>query len=82
MKVLKKAKAKSRVIASDVAVTKYNRETWFAVPVGGGLYQVSTQHWGYKGLYPAENLSVVFGSTHRVEWVSEGVKVVKALIPL
>ena len=82
MKVLKIAKAKSRVVTSGVATTKYNGDTWFAVPVRGGLYKLSTQHWGYKGLYPAENLGVVFASTHRVGWALQGIKAVKALIPL
>ena len=61
MKVLKIAKAKSRTTSSTVAVSNYNNDTWFAIPVKGGLYHVSTQTWGFRGYYIRESLKGIFG---------------------
>lgn len=61
MKVLKNAKSKSRCVASTVIATKYNGETWFAVPTKGGVYNVSTQTWGFRGYYLRESLKGIFG---------------------
>lgn len=62
MKVLKNAKSKSRcTTASTVIATKYNGENWFAIPVKGGIYHVSTQFWGFRGYYIRESLKGIFG---------------------